>query len=98
MAGPASRAEGATMRRSWVRLVGYVGAALVGLVIGAMIAWLAVASTLCATWGGTCSAEQEATTRGLWALALAAPFALVGLYALFDHGVDWLRRRRSRRR
>jgi hypothetical protein len=66
------------------RRLGYSGAAVVGLGVGALLAFSAIVTGLCATWGQQCSADDQDTMKTLFTLALIAPFAAMGSYALLD--------------
>ena len=78
------------------RAVGYLVSGIVGLGIGGILGFTAFAKGLCNTWGEQCSPEQYAEMERLWGLALAAPVAAVGAYALVDLIVHACTRRRSR--
>lgn len=77
------------------RVGGYLVAGIVGLGVGGVLAFAAIAKGLCNTWGEQCSAEQNAEMARLWGLALAAPVAVVGTYAVADVIVHAYWRRRS---
>jgi len=66
------------------RCVGYLGAAVVGLGVAGVLAFGALISGLCASWGEQCSPEEQASVERLWMMAVATPFAVTGLYAFID--------------
>ncbi len=66
------------------RQVGYVTAVLLGLVAGALLAFVAFGTSLCGIWGETCTPDELALVDRLLVGAMAAIVGVPGTYALLD--------------
>jgi hypothetical protein len=66
------------------RRLGYIGATIVGVGVGGALALVALGAGLCASWGERCTPEELAAIDRLGTMALAAPFLVVGSYAVVD--------------
>lgn len=75
------------------RRLGYIGATIVGVGVGGVLALVALGTGLCGTWGEQCSPEELAAIDRLAKMALAAPFLVVGSYAVVDLTTLHARRR-----
>jgi len=66
------------------RQLGYFCAVATGLVIAAVCWFMAIGTSLCATWGEQCSPAEEAAIDGWATLGLVSLVAVPGLYAALD--------------
>jgi MFS family permease len=66
------------------RQLGYLCSVLVGLAVAAVAWFMAVATSLCATWGEQCSPAEEAAIDRWAALGLVSLVAVPGSYAAAD--------------
>jgi hypothetical protein len=80
----ASAPEDGGMRNCGVRFVCYLVALGVGLALGANFLWQMVAVSMCNTFGGQCTATEEAEMRRLFGYAVISPIATVGIWAVID--------------